>query len=154
MRWIDEIIVGLEEVYDTSDVYELYDSLDISIVYLDEWNILLQGHDAVYNRSYLDQETVFIKKGLPIVYERFILAHELGHGILHTDIAKSVFNPLANLNKLEKQANYFAVKLLGFRVDSIAFEGFTVEQIASTLEVPMRCMEIIREVEGRYTTKS
>jgi len=151
MGWIDDIIVGLLEIYGTRDIYEFYDCLEISIVYLDKSNILLQGHDAVYNRSYLDQETVFIKKGLAPEYERFILAHELGHGILHTNMAKSAFSPLANLDKLEKQANYFAVKLLGVKLDNVALEGFTMEQVASTLELPMKCMEVIKEIEEDYS---
>lgn len=150
MEWIDQIIVGLLEIYDTKDIYELYDCLEISIVYLDEDNILLQGHDAVYHRSFLDQETVFIKKGLPTEYKRFILAHELGHGILHTNMAQSAFSPLANLDKLEKQANYFAVKLLEVKLDNIELEGFTMDQVASSLELPMECVEVIKEIGEEY----
>ncbi|ARE89099.1 Metallopeptidase ImmA [Clostridium formicaceticum] len=148
--WIDEVVTGLLDLYATKDVYELYEALEISIVYLEEDSILLQGHDALYNRNYLDREVVFLRGGLSLEYERFILAHELGHALLHTHLVSNTFHSLTNLDKLEKQASYFAVRLLDVKLDSIALEGFTIEQIASTLELPMECLEIIREMEEGY----
>jgi|GEM_PF-6735625 len=55
-----------------------------------------------------------------------------------------------NINKLEKQANYFAVKILNVDLDSIALEGFTIDQIASTLELPVAYVTTVREIETEY----
>ncbi|SET46575.1 protein of unknown function [Natronincola peptidivorans] len=150
MKWIDEIVTGLEDLYSTKDVYELYTALGISIVYLEKHSILLQGHDAIYNRNYLEEEVVFLRRELAAEYERFILAHELGHALLHTNLHSSAFHPLANLDKLERQANYFAVRILDIKLDSIALEGFTIEQVASTLKLPMACLQIMKEMEEEY----
>lgn len=147
---IDEIITGVKDIHCTDNIYELYNALEIIIRYLDKDNILLQGNDALYNRCYLDQEVVFIRNDLDHGYEKFILAHELGHALLHTSLKTSPFNPLMNINKLEKQANYFAVKILNVDLDSIALEGFTIDQIASTLELPVAYVTTVREIETEY----
>jgi len=147
---IDEIITGVKDFHSTDNIYELYNALEISIKYLDRNNILLQGNDAIYHRSFLNEETIFIRNDLHHKYEEFILAHELGHALLHTSLKTSEFNPLMNKSKLEKQANYFAVKLLNVELDSIALEGFTIDQIASTLELPMNYIETVREIAAEY----
>lgn len=65
-----------------------------------------------------------------------MLAHELGHAILHTEIATAAYNnKLLNKGKLEKQADYFALKLLDISIDKDYFEGYTLEQIAKALYV-------------------
>lgn len=153
MEWIDDVITGVKEVHSTDDLYELYQALEILILYLDEGNILLQGNDSLYNRCYLGKEIVFIRSGLEPGYEKFILAHELGHALLHTNLKTNTFDPLLNSNKLEKQANYFAVKILNIQLDSIALEGFTIDQIAGALELPMKYIATLREMESEYKVK-
>lgn len=154
MVWIDEIIdeviTGVKDIHCTDNIYELYNALEIFIRYLDKDNILLKGNDAIYHRSYLNQEIIFIRNDLHHKYEEFILAHELGHALLHTCLKTSEFNPLVNKSKLEKQANYFAVKILDIELDSIALEGFTIDQIASTLELPIEYVATVREIETEY----
>lgn len=135
--WIDQILNGIEESYDTINIYDLYDILEIEIQRLEKNNILLRGNESFYYRNFLGREVVFIRNDLNIYLEKFILAHELGHAILHTYVYKAAFNKdLINIGKLEKQANYFAFKLLNIDLDPIEFEGFTIEQIASSLYLP------------------
>lgn len=137
LNWIDNILEGLKDTYDTNNIYELYDYLEIKIIKLEYSNILLRGNDAFYYRSYFQNEIVAIRNDLNLEYEKFILAHELGHALLHTDTYKAAFNKdLINCGKLEKQANYFAFKLLSLDIDPITFEGFTINQIASSLYLP------------------
>ena len=46
MDWIDDIITGLTEIYDTNNIYDIYDCLDIQIIKLNEENVLLKGNDG------------------------------------------------------------------------------------------------------------
>lgn len=135
--WIDEIVLGLQESYDTSDVYELYNFLGINIKELEPNNILLRGNDSLYARDYLDTETVYIRDDLTSELKKFILLHELGHALLHVDILSAAFNRnLLNKHKMERQANYFAFAMLNLEIDGIEMEGMTLQQIASYIKVP------------------
>lgn len=109
MQWIDEILEGLIDHCQTENIYELYDQLDIEIQRLTKDNIILKGNEAVYHRFH-SLEIVYIEDNL--VNEKFVLAHELAHAILHINESIVYFNPLENNWKLEKEANYFAMKLL------------------------------------------
>jgi Zn-dependent peptidase ImmA (M78 family) len=135
--WIDDIIWGLSEIYNTNNVYELYDILNIQIKKLEPSNILLYGNDSIYIRDYSGSELVFIRDDLSIESEKFILLHELGHALLHVDIFSAAFNrKFINKDKLEKQANYFAFKMLNIEFDAIELEGMTLEQISRCIGIP------------------
>lgn len=135
--WIDNIILGLQENCGTTDVYELYNFLGINIKELEPNNILLRGNDSLYARDYLDDETVYIRNDLTPELKKFIVLHELGHAILHVDIFSAAFNRnLINKHKMEKQANYFAFKMLNLEIDEVEMEGMTLQQIASFIKVP------------------
>ncbi|KNF10067.1 putative Zn peptidase [Gottschalkia purinilytica] len=143
MNWIDDYVYGLIEFFKTDNIYDLYDYLGIQINKLDKDNILLLGNDGLYHRDFLDKEIVFIRNDLSIEYEKFILAHELGHAIIHTDIYNAAFNKsLVNKGKIEKQANYFAFKLLNIKFDSVELEGFTLDQISHAIGLPTRVLDI------------
>lgn len=135
LAWIDEYINGVTEYCYSRDIYEIYDTLNINIKKVDKDDLLLQGNDAVYIRNYLGIEAVFIKTDLPYQYEKFVLAHELGHAILHVEIATAAYNKLTNKGKLERQADYFAINLLGIKIDDVYHYGLTLEQIAKELYV-------------------
>lgn len=140
--WIDDYVMGLSETYNTYDIYELYNLLQIKIEKLDKDNILLQGNESIYYRDYFGLEIVFVRDDLNYEYEKFILAHELGHAIIHTDIYIAAFNKdLINIGKYEKQAHYFALKLLKIDLSTEEFDGLTIEQIAGILQLPKDCLE-------------
>lgn len=135
--WIDNIVLGLKESYKTDDVYEIYDELNIIIRKIEPSNILLQGNDSLYTRDYLGDEFVLIRNDLDASLEKFILFHELGHALLHVDVIRAAFNrTFINKHKLEKQANYFAFKMINLKFDSVTMEGMTLEQIAGYSKVP------------------
>ncbi|RHW62696.1 ImmA/IrrE family metallo-endopeptidase [Clostridium botulinum] len=141
--WINNIIEGIKDTYNITNIHELYDYLEIKIIKLEPSNILLRGNESIYNRNYFGNEIILIRNDLNLEYEKFILAHELGHALLHTETYKAAFNKdLINCGKLEKQANYFAFKLLNLDMDPIQFEGFTIEQIASSLYLPTKCFNV------------
>lgn len=135
-NWINDYIKGIIEYCNSLYLYDIYDALDIKIVRLGKDNILLQGFEALYQRNYFGEEIVFIRDDLDYKYEKFVLAHELGHALLHTEIYTAAFNKnLLNKGKLEREANYFALNLLNIEIDSIDFEGYTIEQVSKALYV-------------------
>ena len=134
LSWIDEYVAGVIEVYNSNDVYEIYSNLDMNIIKVDRNDNVLRGNDAVYIRSFYGIEVVYLRDDLPSQYERFVLSHELGHAVLHTEIASAAYNnKLLVKGKLEKQADYFAIKLLDIELDDVGYEGFTSEQVAKEL---------------------
>lgn len=136
MIWINDYVKGLIEHYKTNNIHDIYKELKITIYKVAKDDLVLNSNDALYIRDYFDTEIVFIRDDLDYKYEKFVLSHELGHAILHTDIFTAAYNSkLINKGKLEKQADYFALKLLNIEIDTIEYEGFTLEQIASSLYV-------------------
>lgn len=111
--WIENIVLGLKENYYFENIYDLFDELEIIFKKLEPSNILLRGNDAFYYRDYYGEEIIFIRNDLNVQFEKFILAHELGHALLHTNVCQAAFNRnLLNVGKFEKQADYFALKVL------------------------------------------
>lgn len=146
--WIDNCVLGLFDFYNIKDIHELYSDLDIIIKKLDKNNILLKGNEAYYCRNYFGNEIVFIRNDLNIDYERFILSHELGHAILHPNVMTVAYtNTLINRDKLEIQADYFAINLLGINPYSYKYKNLTIEQIASSLNLPLHCLKIFENEE-------
>lgn len=140
MKWIDDIVVGLVETYETNNPYELCDALGIEIRKLSPDNILLRGHEGFYHRYYDGKEIIFISNKLKRNFEKFVLSHELGHAVCNAEISVAGFM-LTNTGKTEKQANYFALKLQDLDISCIEFEGFTYEQVASSLNLPSKCLK-------------
>lgn len=131
LTWIDEYVDGVIDYCYSRDIFEIYNTLNINIKRIDKNDPLLQGNEALYIRSHFGLEVVFIRDDLPYKYEKFVLAHELGHALLHTEIAKAAYNSkLINRGKLERQANYFALKLLSISINRDSYEGYSLDQIA------------------------
>lgn len=147
MYWIDFIVLGLIDMYDTNNPYELCEMLDISVIKVPSNFILLDDEPALYINNSLNSndDVIYIRNDLPKSYEKFYLKHELGHAILHPDIINSFNRNLVNIWKMEREANYFALKLSEIKLDSIQFNQFTLEQIASYLELPY---EPLKQIMG------
>ncbi|AAK78527.1 Zn-dependent peptidase ImmA (M78 family) [Clostridium acetobutylicum] len=135
MEWIDNIILGLVSNFKTRDVHELCDCLNIKVIKLPFNNILLRKKDALYYRDYQNNEIIFIKDNLPLSLEKFILSHELGHALCNPDLLCAAFT-FSNKGKFERQANYFAFKLINIKFDEIELEGMSLEQIAALTQIP------------------
>lgn len=139
--WIDDIVLGLKDSCKTNNVYEIYAELNIIIKKIEPTNILLHGNDSLYARDYFDSEFVLIRNDLDENFEKFILLHELGHALLHVDMFSAAFNRnFINTHKLERQANYFAFKMLDLKIDEVEMEGMTLEQIASSTKIPYKIL--------------
>jgi len=148
MNWIDNIILGLIDMYETDSPYELCDLLGIEIIKVEPTNIMVKEDPSLYIRNYFGREVIFIRNDISNHYEEFYLNHELGHAVLHPDIQNSLNGNLINRDKLEKQANYFAFKLSNLHFDEIDLYEMSLEQIASCLEVPESALRQLVEKGG------
>lgn len=136
--WIDKIVNNLIKKYKTNDVYELYDLLNIRIEHVNcHNNLLMNDNDSLYFNNIAGFEVVFIRDNLK--FEKFILFHELGHAILHS-FAYAEFSKNYT-NKYEKQANYFALKMMNFDTQNIEIKELNLEQICSFYEVPYKIVK-------------
>ncbi|MBT2293238.1 ImmA/IrrE family metallo-endopeptidase [Paenibacillus albidus] len=106
---MDELINKLIKKYKTNCPFELSRALGIHIRFMN----LGAGTKGLYYRK-LRRRFIVIHNELPLEWQRFVCAHELGHDRLHKGINRffleeqSYFSP----GKLERQANSFAYKLL------------------------------------------
>lgn len=106
---IEYKVKDLIKKYNTSNIKELVDHLDISIEYQDFKAKTLDSRLIIHK----SQGFIFVRNDLDYSYENFLIAHELGHYILHYDENIS-FHFLRRVYKtrLEQEANEFACRLL------------------------------------------
>lgn len=137
---IRDIALGLKDLYDTSDPFELCKCLDI-IVLINDLGDELSGF---FQRTPDGTEILHLNSRLNEYERRYTCGHELGHAILQPELAISFFikNPLLIKNKYEIEADTFAAELL-LEDDFISkYEGFTIKQIALSEKVPTRLIEL------------
>lgn len=139
-REIKNLVLGLEEIYGTKDVFELLDQLDITIIKKE----LPKGKKAKCYRNELGDEFIYLSPSIKDYEIKFVLAHELGHLLLHKFISSIYYsNSLINKGKLEFEANYFALELLlPDKIERYEIEGFTSEQLAAIYGIPADILEI------------
>lgn len=78
--------------YKTRDVYELVDKLDIILLKV-QLNPSVNGMYQYFKRN----KIIYLNDSLDPIIERYVLAHELGHAILH---------PKTNITYLESNTFY------------------------------------------------
>lgn len=119
-------------MYSTRDVYELLNNLEVTLIRKE----LFKNEKGRFFRDMFGNETIFISNNLSEEEEKIVIAHELGHLILHTDLNTSFYteNHLINKNKLEMEANKFAAELL-IPDDVEIYEDETISHLACRLNV-------------------
>lgn len=139
MDWIIEIVDGLIELYKTRNVYELLELLEITLVK----KKLINDEKGRFLRNIFGDEFIFISDKLSSVEEKIVIAHELGHLILHTNLSTSYYtgNHLLIKNKYETEANKFAAELLISDEVEIS-EGMTTKELAYYLEVSEKLVKL------------
>ena len=109
MNWIKSIVNELEKKYQTTDPFELASLLKIEVI---PWDL----HEEINGFYKYDRRNKYIvyNNNLPEETQRFVCAHELGHAVLHprsnTPFLRK--NTLFSIDKIEVEANTFAVELL------------------------------------------
>lgn len=133
-----ELIEKLYEKYNTLNPLELAKYLDIIVLFEDLGNI-----NGYYNTLFR-HKFIHINYNLDDHKQKFTIAHELGHAILHPK-ANTPFlreNTLFSIDKLEKEANLFAVNLLISDADLDEYKECTINQLACIFGVNEKLIEL------------
>ena len=130
---IDYIVEGLIDSVGSSNLMDIINGLDIKLITKD-------GITTRYVKR-KGLQLIYLDSGLNEEIKPFVLAHEIGHAILH-DEEISQYSPFDILRtRTEREADYFAFKLLGKSIDPI-YE-FTAEQYAMELGVNEEIIQYI-----------
>ena len=126
---IKELVARLIKKYHTADPFELAKSLKISVFYENLGTI-----NGYYNNPFRMKQ-IHINEALNKHETRYTCAHELGHALLHPNASTPFLRSktLLSVDKLEIEANIFAVHLLIPDDIIIDNSGYTMEQLARLL---------------------
>lgn len=137
---IKRIAEKLMRKYDTNNPFKLADELGIVVKYDDLGNTW--GYFITYKRI----KIIHINKNIDEWLQRYTCAHELGHSILHKGVPTPFLkkHTLFSIEKIERQANTFAVELL-MPDDIISkYDGYTIHNIADIIGIP-NGLEVLKE---------
>lgn len=148
---VKDIVLGLIEIYDTRDPFELCHCLEIVLLKHDLGDELL----GFFQRSRNGTEILHINNKLNYYTQRYICCHELGHAILQPELTLSFFinHPLQIKNKFEIQADKFAAELLLQDYKITEYENLTIEQIAAVEKVPINLVQLKFKDLGIFLNK-
>lgn len=130
---VKEYVSIIRKKAKTDDVFELVDYFNINVIETDLGSSTLGMYRYIKRNKF-----IFLNNDLEHYQKKFVLAHELGHAILHSDL-NCFFLEKKTLylkNKFEIEANKFAVELLVSDNDLKELEGYTIEQMSAILNIP------------------
>lgn len=141
MGRIKGIVFNLIKKYNTSNVYELCDYLNITIK-RDKLGSIKGYFLNIYNDMF-----IILNENIKEWEEPIVIAHELGHIILHKDsnICFLKNYTFCITDKYENEANEFAAHLLisDEELNNFAsiYDYVTIEQLACYFKVPPELIE-------------
>ncbi len=139
---IEYKVKDLIKKYNTSNIKELVDHLDISIEHQDFKAKTLDSRLMIVD----SKGYIFVRSDLDCAYENFLIAHELGHYVLHFDENIS-FNFLRRVYKtrLEREANEFAIRLLMYEELHNIKDIENIEFIVKEKGIPLKVWYSLNE---------
>jgi Zn-dependent peptidase ImmA (M78 family) len=139
---IEYKVKDLIKKYNTSNIKELVDHLDISIECQDFKAKTLDSRLMIVD----SKGYIFVRSDLDCAYENFLIAHELGHYVLHYDENIS-FNFLRRVYKtrLEREANEFAIRFLMYEELHNIKELENIEFIVKEKGIPLKVWYSLNE---------
>ena len=140
---IIERVKKLKKKYQTNDPYEIAENLNINIWERDFGTDDSSIKALIFKNARISY--IGLNSNLPEIIAVFILAHELGHYILHNDkLSKcNTENTFFGTDCMEIEANLFAAELLiddDEILDELEDDELTQYQIASKLHVPYQLL--------------
>lgn len=130
----------LIKAHKTNNPFDIADKLGIIVLYSFMKNTL--GFFSTYKRS----KFIHLNNSIPEKLQTFVCAHELGHAIMHPDVNTPFLkrHTLLSTDKIERQANSFAVELL--MPDSYLSENcdFGIYALANSLGIPKKLVDLKR----------
>jgi len=150
---IQEEVQKLKDKYQTSNLTEICNDCGISVLLrpMGSHEKSCKGFFLVNARC----KVIVLNSDLPDCICRVILAHELGHAILHGINGISAYHEFAMLNetdRMEYEANLFAAELLldDNAVNDAILRGDDLFTTSSYLEVPPELLEFKLRIMQRY----
>lgn len=109
VSWVKNEVIKKIKRYKTRDPFELAFLMNIHVI---PWDL----HEEIKGYYKYDKKNkyIIINSNLEEEMQRFVCSHELGHAVLHTK-ANTPFlrkNTLFSIDRIEVEANTFAVELL------------------------------------------
>ena len=131
-------VANLCKKYGTKDPYKLCKMLKINVLYVDLGNV-----KGVYKKV-LTNKFIVINKRLDDFCQKVVLAHELGHAILHDSKEIRTLKdygifPKIN-NKIEFEANIFTAELL---ID----DDFVDDEYIKNSSIDIKILEQLKELK-------
>lgn len=135
---LKDTILRLTKKYNTSDPFELADALKISVFFEELGTI-----NGYYNKP-LRMKQIHINQELNGRDAKFTCAHELGHAVLHPDASTPFLRSktFLSVDKLETEANTFAVNLLIPDETIVENKNYTTEQFSRLLGYNQKLIEL------------
>ena len=126
---VRDIVDSVVKKYKTRSPYELADLLRIKISRCELGSI----HGYYLNKYRIKQ--IVLNCDLNSCEEKWVLAHEIGHAIMHQDVNTPFLkaNTLLSTNKYEIEANKFAAELLISDDQLEEYKYCSLEQISRIL---------------------
>lgn len=134
---IKKTVQALCDKHGTRDPYRLAESLGIQVLYHDLGTV--RGYYFMAHRVKL----ICLHNNLPEYVERFVLAHEVGHSVLHpnsnTPFLQTTF---LSVDKMEIEANKFASELIIPDRDLLEYRDYTIGQLAGVYGMPVEIIKL------------
>ncbi|AVK98890.1 ImmA/IrrE family metallo-endopeptidase [Lysinibacillus sphaericus] len=139
--WIKKIVQDLINTYQTNDIAVITQQMNVQIIEYD-----LDDEIHGFYRYVRRNKYIFINSNLAEQKKEFVCVHELGHVVLHPNVNTPFMrsNTYFSIDKIEHQANLFAVELL--IPDELArkyiSEQMTIYEIAALHHIPVKLVEL------------
>ena len=137
---IKAAVKQLMKKHNTNNPYVLAKFLNIIILYAELGNTW--GYYTTYKRS----RFIIINQNIPETLQTYTCAHELGHSVLHKGISTPFLrkHTLFSVEKIERQANTFAVELLLPDELLKQYPDTSIHRLADMVGVPMG-LEVLKK---------
>ncbi len=131
MKHIDDLVENL--YYELGGILFrnidfIYEDNNVEIIELEPDNALLMKNISIRYGNKL----VYIANNLDYISRRFVLLHELGHILLEHDLY-NLSNPNI-ISKTEREANYFAFKMMRFKLNSEEILSYGIDKILDYIQ--------------------
>ena len=137
-KQIPKLVSYLKRKYGTDDPEEIADYLGVTIIRMPLEDVVAGFYKLLKRRKY-----IFLNSDIDDdVFLRVVLAHELGHAIMHPkeNCAFMKSKTLLLTSRIEKQANIFAAFLLIDEDMLEEFYGYTEEQFCNCTGYPLELL--------------
>lgn len=134
-KTIDKKVSELKDKVNSTNIKDYLDYLNIKLIVTDKVTTQFTQNK--------DKKIIYLNKDIPEDLREFVIAHEIGHAILHNHELMH-YSPLTiSKSNIERQADYFAFKLLDKKIDP-TYE-YTISQYSKILGVNEEIIKCVTE---------